>query len=75
MDVAKCIALGAALSGMAYPLLKAAVISKEEVEKTLNKIILQFKTAMFLVGAQRVSELRNVRKVITQPLKDWVVER
>jgi isopentenyl-diphosphate delta-isomerase len=74
LDVAKCIALGAALSGMAYPLLKAAVISKEEVEKTLNKTILQLKTTMFLVGAQKVSELRNVRKVITQPLKDWVAE-
>ncbi|MEM1994235.1 MAG: type 2 isopentenyl-diphosphate Delta-isomerase [Nitrososphaerales archaeon] len=72
LEAAKCIALGAALSGMAYPLLKAAVVSKEEVEATLNKIILHFKATMFLVGAQKVSELRNARKVITQPLKDWL---
>jgi len=60
---------------MAYPLLKAAVVSKEELENTLKKIILQFKATMFLVGARSVSELRNVRKVITQPLKDWLTER
>jgi isopentenyl-diphosphate delta-isomerase len=75
LDAAKCVALGAALSGMAYPLLKAAVVSKEELENTLKKIILQFKATMFLVGARSVSELRNVRKVITQPLKDWLTER
>lgn len=72
LDAAKCIALGATLSGMAYPLLKAAVVSKEEVESTLSKIILHFKATMFLVGAQKVSELRNVRKIITHPLRDWL---
>lgn len=72
LEAAKCIALGAALSGMAYPLLKAAVISKEEVESTLNKVILHFKATMFLVGAQKVDELKNTRKIITQPLRDWL---
>ena len=72
LDAAKCIALGAALSGMAYPLLRAAVVSKEEVEKTLNKIILNFKATMFLVGAQKISELRKARKVLTPPLTYWL---
>ncbi len=74
LEAAKCIALGAALSGMAYPLLKAAVTSKEEVESVLNKIILHFKATMFLVGAQKVSDLRNTRKIITHPLRDWLEE-
>ena len=64
-EVAKAIAMGASIAGMALPLLRPATESWESVRKHLEKIISQLKDAMFLVGAKNLKELRKVRVVYT----------
>lgn len=65
VEVAKAIAMGADLAGMALPLLRPATESWDSVKKHLEKIISQLEDAMFLVGARNVKELRKVRLIYT----------
>ncbi len=57
IDVAKCIALGATLAGMAGPFLKAAVQSLEATLATLDEIRRELQIAMFAVGAANLQQL------------------
>jgi isopentenyl-diphosphate delta-isomerase len=61
VEVAKAIAMGASLAGMALPLLKPATESWTSVKSHLEKVISQMEDAMFLVGARNVGELQKVR--------------
>ncbi|UCC91245.1 MAG: type 2 isopentenyl-diphosphate Delta-isomerase [Candidatus Aenigmatarchaeota archaeon] len=63
VEVAKAIAMGASLAGLALPLLKPATESPESVRKHLEKIISQLKDAMFLVGAKNLKDLRRTRVI------------
>ncbi|MFA6096457.1 MAG: type 2 isopentenyl-diphosphate Delta-isomerase [Candidatus Paceibacterota bacterium] len=60
----KAFALGADLVGLAGPLLKAANISPEKVIEYLDNFILELKTAMMLVGARNLNELKNNKEII-----------
>lgn len=57
LDIAKCIALGATIGGMAGPFLKAAVISVEETVQTIREIQREIQITMFATGASRPKEL------------------
>lgn len=57
IDIAKCIALGAKMGGMAGPFLKAAAISTEAVLEMEREITAQIRIAMFNVGAGNLDEL------------------
>jgi isopentenyl-diphosphate delta-isomerase len=59
LDIAKCIALGATLGGMASPFLKAAVRSIEDTIQAINEIHRQIQVCMFAAGA---GDLENLRK-------------
>jgi isopentenyl-diphosphate delta-isomerase len=59
LDIAKCIALGATLGGMASPFLKAAVRSIEDTIQAINEIRRQMQVCMFATGA---GDLENLRK-------------
>ena len=59
IDVAKCIALGAILGGMAGPFLKAAVESVEAVENFTEVVTAQLRIAMLCSGVRTVSELQS----------------
>ena len=62
MDIAKAIALGADLAGIALPVLKAQQAEgKEGVKKYLEKVIEELRIAMFLSGAKNLAELKKVR--------------
>ncbi len=63
VEVAKAIAMGASLAGMALPLLKPANESWQAVKAHLEKVVSQLEDAMFLVGARNVKELRKVRVI------------
>ncbi|MBU0953525.1 MAG: type 2 isopentenyl-diphosphate Delta-isomerase [Nanoarchaeota archaeon] len=56
-DVAKAIALGANLAGIAKPLLQPATESADAVQKTLETIIEELKDVMFLVGVKCIADL------------------
>lgn len=60
IDIAKCIALGAQMGGMAGPFLKAAAISTEAVLELEREITAQVRIAMFNVGAANLAELAAV---------------
>lgn len=70
IDIAKCIALGANLCGIAYQLFshlvsfddeKNVVVSRENCENFLSQILLELKAAMFCSGAKNIKELSGVK--------------
>jgi len=63
LDIAKCIALGATLGGMAGQFLKAAAVSTEQAVETLNLTKRQIEVTMFACGAGRLEELSQNKLV------------
>jgi isopentenyl-diphosphate delta-isomerase len=59
IDVAKCIALGANLAALAWPLLRASLRSSQAVIDTLEPIIQVLRVAMFCIGAPNVAALQG----------------
>ncbi|WP_421656460.1 type 2 isopentenyl-diphosphate Delta-isomerase [Leptothermofonsia sp. ETS-13] len=59
LDVAKAIALGADLAGMALPFLQAANKSEEALHELVEILIAEITTAMFCTGSQRLVDLRS----------------
>jgi isopentenyl-diphosphate delta-isomerase len=59
VDVAKCIALGATLGGLAGPFLKAANTSPEAVTQLVNALNMQLRIAMQCTGSRTLSDLRR----------------
>jgi isopentenyl-diphosphate delta-isomerase len=63
LDVAKAIALGADLAGMAGPFLRAAVLGAEEAHNLAREVVEVLRIAMFCVGAPALAQLRGCRLV------------
>jgi isopentenyl-diphosphate delta-isomerase len=59
IDVAKCIALGADLGGLAGPFLKAAAESVEAVRRLIWELTRQVRIAMFVSGAADIPALKQ----------------
>jgi isopentenyl-diphosphate delta-isomerase len=59
IDIAKAMALGASLGGMAGPFLKAATISSDAVAETLEETIRVLRIAMFAAGAGDIATLQR----------------
>ncbi|KAA0277429.1 MAG: type 2 isopentenyl-diphosphate Delta-isomerase [Chloroflexi bacterium] len=57
LDIAKCIALGATLGGMAGQFLKAAAVSTEKAIETMKLTKRQIEVTMFACGAESLTEL------------------
>ncbi len=60
IDIAKCIALGAIMGGMAGAFLKAAADSVEAVDELIRATAAQLRVAMLCSGAQTITDLRSV---------------
>lgn len=63
IEIAKAIALGADLTGLALPFLEPATQSAKAVEKKLLRLIKELKIAMFCVGVKNIRELKKVQLV------------
>ncbi len=63
VDIAKCIALGASLGGMAGPFLKAAARSLEDTVQTIEELKREIQVCMFAAGAADVKALQNTRLI------------
>jgi isopentenyl-diphosphate Delta-isomerase len=61
IDIAKCVALGAELGGMAGPFLKAADVSSAAVADLIDLTARQIRTAMFAAGCRDLAALRQAR--------------
>lgn len=59
VEIAKCVALGADVVGLASPLLKAAARSADDTVRALEVLGHQLRTAMFCIGARDVAALRQ----------------
>jgi isopentenyl-diphosphate delta-isomerase len=65
IHVAKCLALGAHLGGMALPLFRAGMKGETVLHNTIEGIQQQLRVAMFLTGSRTIADLRLVRPRIT----------
>ncbi len=66
LDIAKCIALGATLGGMASQFLKAAAVSTKKTIEVTKLTKRQIEVAMFACGAGALAELRPDRLVLAR---------
>ena len=64
IDIAKCVALGASLGGMAGPFLKTASQSVDETIKMIKLIKEEICICMFATGSKTVEQLRQDKLVI-----------
>ena len=63
MDIAKSIALGAQMGGMAGPFLKAAVQSPEKTVETIEDLCREVQICMFATGAANILALQNTHLI------------
>jgi isopentenyl-diphosphate delta-isomerase len=75
IQIAKALALGASACGIALPLLHRAEKSAEEVVREISRMISELKTAMFLVGANSIDDLRKCDVIITGKTREWIEAR
>lgn len=61
VDIAKCIALGARLGGMASPFLKSAVHSVDDTIQTIQQIQREIQICMFAAGVKNLDELKKIK--------------
>ncbi len=60
IDVAKCLALGAGLAGLASPFLKAAAVSLDAAQEAIAEIGRELRIAMFAAGAGSLARLQSI---------------
>lgn len=65
-DIAKCVALGADLVGLATPFLKKAVASAEEVVDEMDLLATELRITMFCSGAGTLADLRQPGVLVRQ---------
>lgn len=68
LEIAKCLILGANVCAMAFPFLKQASKSEEELEKFTQLILSEIRATMFLLGAKDVHSLKNTRYILIDKL-------
>lgn len=68
LEIAKSIVLGADMGAMAYPFLKKASESEENLDEFTQLVIAQLKSTMFLVGSRDIESLKNTRYILKDNL-------
>ena len=76
MDMSKCLMLGADMCSMAYPVLKAQNAGgSNAVKRFFEHTIEELRTAMFLVGAKNLKELKKQKPILKGKTLDWAKQR
>ncbi|MDP3104263.1 MAG: type 2 isopentenyl-diphosphate Delta-isomerase [Candidatus Methanoperedens sp.] len=75
IDIAKSLALGASLCGVALPLVAPALKGNKDVVDKLTLVIEELKSAMFLCGCSNVEELSKAPVVIIGKTKEYLEQR
>jgi isopentenyl-diphosphate Delta-isomerase len=68
LEIAKCLMLGAKMCAMAFPFLRKAAESEDELDKFTQLILAQLRGTMFLVGASDIDSLVNTRYILKDKL-------
>jgi isopentenyl-diphosphate delta-isomerase len=63
VEIAKSIALGATLAGLAGPFLKAAAQSQQAVIEGIDRITTEIRISMFAAGARDLKALRDIQLI------------
>ena len=72
IDIAKGMAFGADLCGMALPLLRPAMESDEALQNTIDEVHRQLRAAMFLTGSATLADLRKSQMYITGKTREMI---
>lgn len=64
LEIAKCVALGADLVGLASPFLKPAVTSQDAVVHEMEQLSEELRIAMFCSGAGAIEALRHPERLV-----------
>jgi isopentenyl-diphosphate delta-isomerase len=73
LDVARALALGAALGGLAAPVLRAQRAGGvEAIGELLAGVIASVRAVMLLTGSRRVADLRAAPRHLGAPLRGWL---
>ncbi len=72
IDIAKAIALGANIAGIALPVLSPAILNAREVQLYLETLIQGLKATMFLVGALTLDELARTPIIFSGTTRNWL---
>jgi len=73
LDVARALALGAKVAGIARPMLQALRGGgREAAEAYLDRVIAELRTVMLLCGARTIADLQAAPKIIRGELRDWL---
>lgn len=73
LDVARALALGADLAGVAAPVLTAWFNEGTRgAERLLNAVLSGLRSAMLLTGSRDVAALKRAPRVLSGPLLDWL---
>lgn len=75
IDVARSIALGAFMAGVALPLLTPATKGSADVVRVLQRIVRELRISMFLTGSRSIQELSSVPVVITGRTREILEQR
>lgn len=74
-DIAKALALNASLASVTQPILQTAVKGPAETQQKLKSLINELHNALFLVGAEKISDLTKIPVVITGKTGEWLQTR
>lgn len=75
IEIVKALALGATSCGMALPFLKNAVRGNRAVIKAAEDLKNEMRTSMFLIGAERIKDIKDKDIIICGPTKEWLEAR
>ena len=64
LEVAKAIALGADLAGLAFPFLQAASQSEEAIDELIELLIAELKTVLFCTGNVDLAQLKRSQSLV-----------
>ena len=64
VDIAKALALGADLCGLAAPVIRAALVREKEATTLLTVLVEQLRLAMFGIGAPSLPDLRGTKHLV-----------
>jgi len=72
LDVARAIALGASLAGVAAPVLRAHQEGGKQAAKAyLEQVVQALRTSMLLTGSRTLQDLQQAPRCIEAPLSSW----
>ncbi len=74
-DVAKALSLNASLASISQPILQTAIKSAKETEEKLSCLLEELRNALFLVGAEKITDLAKTPVVITGKTGEWLLAR